>query len=110
VTDLVTRGRAKGAHVIVIGMPIMRSASFSKRMERVNRVTRAATEAAGGIYIDQWDLAATDDGRYREQVEIDGKRRLMRHTDGIHYSRWGAIHVARGLVPRLESHLRFAAP
>jgi hypothetical protein len=102
VSEFVGRIRAAGARAVMVGMPIMRSDDFSERMKRLNRVTRAATEAAGGVYLDQWDLAATADGEYREHVELDGRKRLMRDPDGIHYSRWGGVFVARALLLRLE--------
>lgn len=108
VSEFVGRIRANGAVAVMIGMPIMRSDDFSERMKRLNRVTRDATEAAGGVYLDQWNLAATDSGAYRERVELDGRNRLMRDPDGIHYSRWGGLFVARALVPQLEAIAPFA--
>lgn len=105
VTQLVELIHAHGAQAIIIGMPVMRSKKFSKKMKKLNQVTQDATEAAGGIYMDQWDLSATSDGEYREEVKVDGRTRLMRDDDGIHYSRWGGIYVARGLVERMLGYL-----
>jgi len=102
VADMVRRARTAGARAVVIGMPIMRSARFSERMRRLNGVTQKAVEAAGGFYVDQWDLSSTPDGKYREVVTVDGRQRLFRHSDGIHYSMYGGRWVARRLVERLE--------
>lgn len=106
VADFVTRIRARGAQAVMIGMPIMRSADFSKRMQRLNAVTEEATLRAGGIYLDQWDLAATESGAYRERVEDGSKSHPMRLSDGIHYSIAGGRYVVERLLRRLERNVR----
>ncbi len=106
VTDFVARIRARSAQAVLIGMPIMRSKDFSAKMVRLNRVTEDATLRAGGIYLDQWDLAADSAGAYRELVEDGGKQRAMRLEDGIHYSIAGGKHVGARLVLRLERKVR----
>ena len=102
VADFVTRIRARGAQAVMLGMPIMRSPKFSERMLRLNEVTQQATRRAGGIYLDQWDLAATPDGQYRERVEEAGRSRPMRLGDGIHYTDAGGRYVVARLLVRLE--------
>jgi S-formylglutathione hydrolase FrmB len=106
VADFVTRIRVRGAQAVMIGMPIMRSPDFSKRMWRLNDVTENATRSAGGIYLDQWDLAATAAGKYRERVEERGKSLPMRLEDGIHYSEAGGRYVVARLLLRLQRHVR----
>lgn len=105
VADFVLRIRARGAQAVMIGMPLMRSPSFSKRMLRLNQVTRDATERAGGIYLDQWDLAALPDGSYRERVEEGQKSRPMRLEDGIHFTDPGGRYVVSRLLRRLARHV-----
>src|SRR5262249_9739994 len=102
VADLVERCQRRGAVAVVIGMPVMRLKSFSQRMLELNEITRRYTEAAGGTYLSQWEHSATPQGRYRETIDVDGQRRPMRNEDGIHYSRWGAAHVARALLHDLQ--------
>jgi esterase/lipase superfamily enzyme len=106
VADFVTRIRARGAQAVMIGMPIMRSEKFSDRMRRLNEITQSATLATGGIYLDQWDLASTPDGKYRERVEEGGRSRPMRVEDGIHYTEAGGRYVVARLLLRLERHVR----
>ena len=96
---------ADGALPVWIGMPVMRDPGFTKRIERVNRVTREAAEAGGGRYITMWDLAANADGSYRVEVEVEGRRSLMRLEDGIHFSRPGAQFLADQLAIRLEQQV-----
>jgi S-formylglutathione hydrolase FrmB/lysophospholipase L1-like esterase len=95
---------ADGALPVWIGMPVMRDPGFTKRIERVNRVTREAAEAGGGRYVSMWDLAANADGSYRVEVEHEGRRTLMRLEDGVHFTRPAAQYLAEALVIRLEQH------
>jgi len=106
VADFVARIRARNAEAVLIGMPIMRSPDFTKRMQRLNDVTEKATRAAGGIYLDQWDLAATPAGKYRERVEERGKSLPMRLEDGVHYTEPGGRYVVARLLPRLQHHVQ----
>jgi len=106
VADFVTRIRARGAQAVMLGMPIMRSPKFTERMLRLNEVTQQATRRAGGIYLDQWDLASTPDGQYRERVEEAGRSRPMRLEDGIHYTDAGGRYVVARLLVRLERQVR----
>lgn len=94
-----------GARPVFLGMPVMRDAGFSGRIERVNRVTQEAATIAGAGYVDTWTLASEPDRSYRVSVEHEGRRGTMRLQDGIHYSRLGARYVATGLAARLEQQL-----
>ncbi|TVQ88777.1 MAG: DUF459 domain-containing protein [Deltaproteobacteria bacterium] len=97
--------RDAGALPVFLGMPIMRDKGFTGRVERVNKVTQRAVERTGARYIDLWDLAASPDGGYRIEVEVGGRRTLMRLEDGIHFTRAGAQYLAENLIRRLEQQL-----
>lgn len=105
VADLVERCKRRGAIAILIGMPVMRLKSFSQRMRELNAITQRYTEAAGGTYLSQWEYSVTPQGGYREWIDVGGQRRPMRNEDGIHYSRWGADHVAHALLDDLQRHV-----
>jgi predicted esterase len=102
VKELVTLARGKGADILMLGMPVMRSNRFSKRMQRLNGITKEATLAAGGWYLDTWDLAANRSGTYRESVQYKGRKHLLRQDDGIHYTRIGGEYVVGRLMRRIE--------
>ncbi|MET0342417.1 MAG: DUF459 domain-containing protein [Polyangiales bacterium] len=106
IADFVLRIRARGALAVMIGMPLMRSPAFSKKMVRLNQVTREATERAGGVFLDQWDLAAQPDGTYRERVDEGGRSRAMRLEDGIHFTDPGGRFVVARLLRRLARKVR----
>jgi len=96
--------REGGCDAVLIGAPIMRSKSFSKKIERLNTVVEAAVTKAGGLYISTWDLTSDDAGDYMVSVEFEGKKRVIRAADGIHLSVHGAAYVADGICSFLEDH------
>lgn len=100
--EVVESIHAAKAQAVFVGMPIMRSPGFSKRMALINTLTHDTVTAEGGVFIPTWDLSSDDKGAYLAMVEIDGSRGKMRLPDGIHYSKMGARHVARGVLRRLE--------
>jgi hypothetical protein len=97
---------AQGAQVVMLGMPVMRSAKFSRRMERVNKVTREACEAAGAVYLATWDLIATPTGAYQQSITHDGETDEARLEDGIHFAKLGAKRVGERLAWRMQRHFR----
>lgn len=105
VRDFVTRMQAGGARAIMLGMPNMRSGSFSRRIKSVNALIREHAEAVGGTYIPTWDLTSDAFGKYQRTIEFEGEDGLMRLGDGIHYSRLGGKYVAEHVTQRLERHV-----
>lgn len=101
--------RGNGSEVVIIGMPIMRSKSFSKRIARLNGVVEQATEEAGGHYLPTWDICADEDGNYMASVEFEGKDRIIRAGDGIHLSNHGAEYVAFKICEVLEGWFNMVA-
>lgn len=99
---IVKQIRDHGSQVVIIGMPIMRSKSFSKRIERLNGVVKQATEAAGGFYLPTWDMCADAEGKYMASVEFEEKVRIIRASDGIHLSTHGSAYVAYKICEELE--------
>jgi len=107
---IVKQIRDHGSHAVIIGMPIMRSKSFSKRIERLNGVVQQATEAAGGYYLPTWDMCADADGKYMASVEFQDKTRIIRAGDGIHLSTHGAAYVAYKICEELEKIFKLVPP
>lgn len=59
-----------------------------------NRAVEQAVQAVPGLrYVDVFSTLGG--GRYSEDLKIDGRRVLARQSDGIHFSRDGAIAPAR---------------
>jgi len=104
VTAIVEQMQAGGGNGVMVGMPIMRSKSFSRKVERLNGVVQAATEGAGGYFMPTWEMTSNEDGKYAASVEFDGKNRMIRAGDGIHFSRHGSEYVAFHLIEMLEEN------
>ena len=107
VKAIVAIGKKYKAVTINLGMPVMRGKKFSKRMERLNRVTREASDEVGAIYVSTWEMAANRYGEYRADISFQGERGLMRAGDGIHYSSLGARFVAEKVLQELERRFQF---
>lgn len=103
VTQLVNDLQARGAEVIFVGMPNMRSNRFAGRIQIANGVVEQAVTAAGGRYISIWDISSNSDGSFRATFEQDGRTRDMREDDGIHFTRRGAMFVTDYLLEQIAS-------
>lgn len=94
---------------VILGMPVMRSARFSKRIAALNKLYETQCRAAERcVYISTWDLSADASGRYRKDVVFAGRKGLMRTPDGIHFSLLGSRYLADAIVARLREHFHFA--
>jgi uncharacterized protein len=74
--------------------PTARDELYNQIYRSQNEATKRATEAVpGGRYVDIY--TAINDGRYSDEAKIDGRRVLARQSDGIHFSREGAVVPTR---------------
>lgn len=110
VKEMIDISKKHGADVVMLGMPIMRKASFKEKILRLNRVTKATAEKEGALYISTYEMASTPDGEYRTTIEHNGKRGLMRTSDGIHYTRLGAEYVVEQVMQFVERRYVFEPP
>lgn len=73
-----------------IGMPIMKSAAFGKKMAVLNAVFRAQASAHAGVtYVDAWKRFATAKGAYVAK---------WRSADGMHFNSAGVNRLVAGVV------------
>ena len=70
-------------------------------MQHVNEVMRKSIERSGGTFISTWDLSGQN-GKYSNAVRVDGALHLLRDSDGVHFTRAGAVYMARKVTERLE--------
>ncbi len=79
-----------------VGMPIMRSATFSQKMQVQNDIYREATsQMPGSVFIDSWAQFTDGQGQYAAYLpDSTGRSVLVRETDGIHYTHLGAQRLA----------------
>ena len=107
VTEMIDIAKEHGAETVMIGMPIMRSPKFSQKMRRLNRAMKAATEAAGMLFISTYEKASTPKGKYRTEVSVGRRRGLMRTSDGVHYTKLGATYVMDHVMKEVERRYHF---
>jgi hypothetical protein len=67
-------------------------------------VEQAAAASPGARYVDVY--RTINDGRYSDELKIDGERVLARQADGVHFSREGAVVPARLLVRAMAEDYR----
>jgi len=74
--------------------PTARDPDFNRIYAIQNQaVEQAARAVPGGRYVDIYDTI--NRGRYSDQLKIDGRRVLARQSDGVHFTREGAVVPAR---------------
>lgn len=89
--------QATGANAVFIGMPFMKNVNFSNKVAHMNKVTEDACTNRGAFYLPLWGLTVDGSGKLLTSITIDGKQRMMRLSDGIHFSEAGAEYVAAKL-------------
>ena len=109
-TDFIDVFRSRGARVVVLGMPIMRSPSFRRKMERLNRVVEQAAIAHGEYFVSTWTWTSDSAGAYQAMRRVDGRDRVLRDDDGIHMSVDGANYVSTQVIEELRTWLDLPEP
>ena len=83
--------REKGAALIWVGLPIMRSEKYSADLLAFNDLYKARAQAAGVPFIDVWEAFAGEDGHYVVTgPDVGGEIVRLRTQDGVHFTRAGA--------------------
>jgi uncharacterized protein len=85
--------------------PTARDPKFNGIYATQNRaVEQAAAAVPGGRYVDIY--STINRGRYSDELKIDGRRVLARQSDGVHFSREGAIVPARLILRAMAKDYR----
>jgi uncharacterized protein len=74
--------------------PTARDPEFNRIFASQNRAVKRATDAVPTLrYVDVYSTLSN--GRYSDDLEIDGRRVLARQPDGVHFTREGAVAPVR---------------
>ncbi len=74
-----------GAKVLWVGMPIMKSATFSSSMTKLNAIYQEQAALHPGVsYFPSWDLFTDAAGNYARVAQVDGESVALRTADGVH--------------------------
>lgn len=96
---------AEGAHVKVmwVGLPAMKEAAYSKRVEAVNAAAKmACTKVSGCSYMEASDIFTDASGNYVQAKDIGGKTVSLRAKDGVHMTMTGYDLLCRRVIDKLE--------
>ena len=90
---------APGRIVVWVGLPIMATEGFSRRMAIQNDIYREETEGRERArYVDAWSLFADGSGDYAAFLpNDDGDLEGVRMQDGVHLSKEGADRLAKAV-------------
>ena len=85
--------------------PTARDPEFNTIYETQNRaIEQAAAAVPGARYVDIY--STINNGRYSDELTIDGRRVLARQADGVHFSREGAVVPTRLLLEAMARDYR----
>lgn len=95
---------APGRVVVWVGLPIMATEGFSRRMALQNEIYREETEGrARARYFDAWAIFADSSGNYSAFLPAeDGKLQAVRQQDGVHLTKEGADLLAEAVFETIR--------
>jgi uncharacterized protein len=87
--------KSNGVPIIWVGLPAMRGTKLTRDISYLDELYRERAEKAGIVYVDVWDGFVDDQGRYAIQgPDFEGQTRRLRATDGVHFTKAGAVKLA----------------
>jgi len=87
--------KSKGVPVLWVGLPAIRGPRATSDMSYLDDLYHAAADRAGITYVDVWDGFVDENGRYAvEGPDFEGQTRRLRTSDGVHFTKFGALKLA----------------
>ncbi len=97
----------KGIKVYWLSLPITRKNRFQEDYAYLNQIFREVAEANGATFIDAWGAFAGADGDYSETYTLDGSSKIIRASDGVHFTPLGYQVYAGIALDALRKDLNF---
>ncbi|BBF93570.1 SGNH/GDSL hydrolase family protein [Blastochloris tepida] len=95
VDDLMALFKAKNIPLFWVGLPAMKSGRLSQDMQFYNEIIRERAARAGVPFVDVWDGFVDEQGQFvTSGPALDGQKRRLRNSDGIHFTRAGGRKLA----------------
>jgi hypothetical protein len=111
IDDTIAALKSKGVPVIWVGLPPIRGARSSGDTAYLNELYRARAERAGIKYIDVWDGFVDEAGKYSNYgPDYEGQVRRLRSSDGVFFTKAGAIKLARYVEQELSRYMSNRVP
>ncbi|MBR1374506.1 MAG: DUF459 domain-containing protein [Cardiobacteriaceae bacterium] len=98
---MIAAAESRGAAVIWVGIPVMRSEEYNRKMEFIDDVIRK-TLTGRGIYIPIRRLFTENaNNTYTDSIDIAGKITRVRAKDGIHFTPAGYRRIAQAVQGKI---------
>src|SRR5262249_2745074 len=111
IDDTITALKSKGVPVIWVGLPSIRGARSTADAAYLNDLYRARAERAGITYVDVWDGFVDEAGKYSNYgPDYEGQVRRLRLSDGVFFTKAGAIKLARYVEQELSRYMSNRVP
>src|SRR5215510_5736240 len=111
IDDTIAALKSKGVPVIWVGLPPLRGARSSSDVAYLNELYRARAERAGITYVDVWDGFVDESGKYSNYgPDYEGQVRRLRSSDGVFFTKSGAIKLARYVDHELRRYMSNRVP
>jgi hypothetical protein len=111
IDDTIAALKSKGVPVIWVGLPPLRGARSSSDAAYLNELYRARAERNGIKYVDVWDGFVDEAGKYSNYgPDYEGQVRRLRLSDGIFFTKAGAIKLARYVEQELSRYMNNRVP
>lgn len=92
--------------LVWIGLPIARKDEFNKDSRYLNGLFAQAAAKTGVHFIDIWGMFADKDGQYSAYLpDEEGRNRLLRDNDGIHFTPRGYEMIADAVLQTLQKRV-----
>jgi hypothetical protein len=103
VDDFTATLKATGARIYWVGLPVMRGATFEGDMRTFSEIFRERAAENGVTFLPTHDLLADADGNYSAYgADADGRKRLLRAEDGIHFTMQGYEMLVTPIVQAIR--------
>ena len=87
--------KSKGVPVLWVGLPVVRGPKASADTAFLDTLYRDAAGKAGITYVDVWDGFVDEAGRFLQLgPDFEGQIRRLRSSDGVYFTRAGALKLA----------------
>src|SRR5262249_41563579 len=111
IDDTIAALKSKGVPVIWVGLPPLRGSRSSSDAAYLNELYRARAERAGIKYVDVWDGFVDEAGKYSNYgPDYEGQVRRLRLSDGVFFTKAGAIKLARYVEQELSRYMSNRVP
>ena len=95
--------RERKIPVVWVGLPVMKSETFSADMARLNEIYKERAQQQGDVYVDLWETFSDEKGQYNAfGPDIDGEIVKIRSADGVHFTPAGAVSLGHFVAAEIK--------